>query len=75
MRIGLLCSRVRIEEKLILAAFRERGVEPERVDPRRVVLGLGETALDGCDAVLVNSAIAAAEKPLLATSFFTVFFA
>ena len=54
MRIGLLCSRVRIEEKLLLAAFRERGIEPERVDPRHVVLGLGETALDGCDAVLVR---------------------
>jgi [lysine-biosynthesis-protein LysW]--L-2-aminoadipate ligase len=37
-RIGILCSRVRVEEKLLLQAFRARGAEPERIDDAEVVL-------------------------------------
>ena len=29
-RVGVLISRMRVEEKLLLEAFRERGVEPEQ---------------------------------------------
>ena len=54
MRIGLLCSRVRIEEKLILAALRERDIDFERVDARQVVLGSEANGLGDCDAVLVR---------------------
>lgn len=54
MRIGLLCSRVRVEEKLILAALLERGVENERIDARRAILDLGADDLGGYDAVLVR---------------------
>ena len=39
-RIGILCSRVRVEEKLLLQAFRARGVEPERIDDDEVVLDI-----------------------------------
>ena len=35
-RIGILCSRVRVEEKLLLQAFRARGAEPERIDDAEV---------------------------------------
>ena len=32
MRIGVLCSRIRLEERLILEALRDRGVAVERLD-------------------------------------------
>lgn len=37
-RIGMLCSRLRVEEKLLLQAFRSRGVEVERIDDSTLVL-------------------------------------
>jgi [lysine-biosynthesis-protein LysW]--L-2-aminoadipate ligase len=57
IKIGLFCSRVRVEEKLILAALRERGVDFARVDPRKVSFDLvspGGDDLSGYDAVLVR---------------------
>ena len=36
MRVGILYSRVRAEEKLIVQAFRARGIEPEMLDVRRI---------------------------------------
>ncbi|MDY7040729.1 MAG: hypothetical protein SVX38_07690, partial [Chloroflexota bacterium] len=40
MKIGVLCSRVRVEEKMIFAALRERGVDFERIDTRKVAFEL-----------------------------------
>jgi [lysine-biosynthesis-protein LysW]--L-2-aminoadipate ligase len=37
-RIGVLCSRIRVEEKLLLQALRARGAEPERIDDDQAVL-------------------------------------
>jgi [lysine-biosynthesis-protein LysW]--L-2-aminoadipate ligase len=37
-RIGILCSRIRVEEKLLLQALRARGAEPERIDDDQVSL-------------------------------------
>ena len=60
VRIGLLCSRVRLEEKLLLASLRARGVDHKRIDARRVIAGThgacGNLAasLEQCDAVLVR---------------------
>jgi [lysine-biosynthesis-protein LysW]--L-2-aminoadipate ligase len=54
MKIGVLCSRVRVEEKLILAALRERDVDHERIDARKVAFELGDTAMGEYDAVLVR---------------------
>jgi [lysine-biosynthesis-protein LysW]--L-2-aminoadipate ligase len=57
IKVGLLCSRVRVEEKLILAALRERGVDFARVDPRKVsfdLAGSGGDDLSGYDGVLVR---------------------
>ena len=54
MKLGLLCSRVRVEEKQILAALRERNVDFERIDPRSLALDLGDPTLAGYDAVLVR---------------------
>jgi len=53
MRVGVLCSRVRVEEKLIFQALRERGVEGERVDVNTITLGLSE-GINGYDVVLVR---------------------
>ena len=54
MKIGVLCSRVRLEEKLILGALRKRNVGFDRVDARSVVLDLSGAALRGYDACLVR---------------------
>ena len=57
IKIALLCSRVRVEEKLILAALRERGADFVRVDPRKVsfdLTGPGGDDLSGYDGVLVR---------------------
>jgi [lysine-biosynthesis-protein LysW]--L-2-aminoadipate ligase len=53
-RIGVLCSRVRVEEKMLLAALRERQVDHERLDPRKLILDLQGNGVDEYDAVLVR---------------------
>lgn len=55
MKIGILYSRKRVEEKMITAAFDARDVAWERVDPRAVSFEIGgEGALGVYDAVLVR---------------------
>jgi len=54
VRIAVLCSRVRVEEKKIFAALRERGVAYERIDPRKVTFEVGGDGLGDHDAVLVR---------------------
>ena len=38
MRIGLLHSLIRVEEKLLIGAFRNAGVEPVMIDDRKLIL-------------------------------------
>ena len=40
-RIAILCSRVRVEEKLLFAAFEALGVEVERYDEREIAAQVG----------------------------------
>lgn len=40
MRIGMLCSRIRVEEKLLLQAFAQRGIEVERIDDGEIIFDL-----------------------------------
>ena len=54
MKVGLLCSILRKEEKLLLEEFRRRGVAPEIVDDRELVFRLDSRHLD-FDAVLERS--------------------
>lgn len=54
MKIGVVCSRVRIEEKTILAALRERGVEFEKVDTRHLTFDLSHGQPSNWDVVLVR---------------------
>jgi len=55
VKIGVMCSRVRVEEKMLFTALQERGVDYDRIDPREVVFELvGGNGLDRYDAVLVR---------------------
>jgi len=45
--IGVLSSRLRVEEKLLCEALRERGVAYERVDSRRLAFELGCNGVNG----------------------------
>src|SRR5688572_4112536 len=52
--VGVLLSRVRVEEKLLLSALETRNVDVVRFDDRELVLDLGNPspALARCDVVL-----------------------
>jgi [lysine-biosynthesis-protein LysW]--L-2-aminoadipate ligase len=54
MKIGVLCSRVRVEEKMIFQALRERRVEFDRIDVRRLILAPDDTTLEDYDAILIR---------------------
>lgn len=56
-KIGVLCSRVRLEEKMLFSALEDQGVDYERFDSRKLILDLnggGADHLRTCDAVLVR---------------------
>lgn len=42
MRIGVLCSRIRVEEKLIFAEFEQRGIEYVKINDDEAVFDLNE---------------------------------
>jgi [lysine-biosynthesis-protein LysW]--L-2-aminoadipate ligase len=55
MRIGILCSRVRLEEKLIFGALRERGIAFDKIDVRHLTFDLSNVIPKiNCDGVLVR---------------------
>ncbi|MEC9373977.1 MAG: RimK family alpha-L-glutamate ligase, partial [Planctomycetota bacterium] len=43
MRIGLLYARIRVEEKMLIEAFRKRGIELELIDVEQIKFDLHET--------------------------------
>ena len=56
--LALLCSQVRAEEKLLLAACDQRGIEMEILDDRKLVWSAAGTLLQpltGYDVVLIRS--------------------
>jgi [lysine-biosynthesis-protein LysW]--L-2-aminoadipate ligase len=53
-KIGLVCSRVRMEEKILLRALREREIEFDRLDPREMTLDAGGDFAAEYAAVLVR---------------------
>jgi [lysine-biosynthesis-protein LysW]--L-2-aminoadipate ligase len=54
MRIGVLCSRIRVEEKLIFAQFERRGIDYIRIDDDDVIFDLNRGRYD-YDIVLERS--------------------
>ncbi|MBN1814259.1 MAG: lysine biosynthesis protein LysX [Anaerolineae bacterium] len=53
-KIGILCSRVRIEEKLILEKLRERGIPFDKIDVRDVVFNLQNADWSQYSVVLIR---------------------
>ncbi len=58
MRIVVLCSRVRVEEKLLFAALEARSVEYDRVDPDSLVFELGNAGSGWSDGGQPRYAVA-----------------
>jgi [lysine-biosynthesis-protein LysW]--L-2-aminoadipate ligase len=46
VKVGILYSRVRVEEKLLLEAFDKRGIAYDLLDDREVVLDMGKPSLN-----------------------------
>lgn len=58
MKIGVLMSRVRLDEKMLLDALQRRGVPWERLDDDEMVFNVnanGNKPLKDCDVVLIRS--------------------
>ncbi len=51
-RVGILMSRVRVEEKLLVEELGRRGIEPVVLDDREIVFALERNGLTGVDVVL-----------------------
>jgi [lysine-biosynthesis-protein LysW]--L-2-aminoadipate ligase len=54
VRIGVLCSRIRVEEKLLLRALEERGADVQRIDDSALIIDSARP-LPLCDLVLDRS--------------------
>jgi [lysine-biosynthesis-protein LysW]--L-2-aminoadipate ligase len=54
MKIGILCSRIRVEEKLLFEAFENLGISVVRLDEREIAARVGEYAPE-VDVVLERS--------------------
>jgi [lysine-biosynthesis-protein LysW]---L-2-aminoadipate ligase len=52
MRIGVLVSRIRVEEKLLFKEFDRRNLAYELIDDRKLILDLQERTLGGFDVVV-----------------------
>jgi [lysine-biosynthesis-protein LysW]--L-2-aminoadipate ligase len=52
MKIAMLLSRVRVEEKLLLAAFEKQGQQVEIIDDRKVVFDLHQNGWKNYDVVV-----------------------
>lgn len=52
MKIGVLYSRVRYEEKLIIEALRQRGIDHDLIDDREIVFNLTPSSRNGHNGTL-----------------------
>ncbi|MFC7176435.1 lysine biosynthesis protein LysX [Halosegnis marinus] len=69
MRIGMLYSRIRRDEKLLLSELRERGHEVTKIDVRKQRFGLGEPPADFADLDLVVDRCLATSRSRYVTRF------
>jgi [lysine-biosynthesis-protein LysW]--L-2-aminoadipate ligase len=46
MKVGMLCSRIRVEEKLLIQEMRKRGIDFEIIDDRKIVLEIHRNGWD-----------------------------
>jgi len=52
VKIGLLASRIRVEEKLLMKELDSRGLDYERIDDRELILELGNNSMQRFDVVI-----------------------
>jgi [lysine-biosynthesis-protein LysW]---L-2-aminoadipate ligase len=52
VKIGLLVSRIRVEEKLLMKELDSRGLDYERIDDRQLIFELGKNTLSRFDVVV-----------------------
>ena len=69
MKIGLLYSRIRKDEKLLLTELRDRGHAVEKIDVRRQTFDIGEAGEVFSDLDLVLDRCLATSRSLYATRF------
>ena len=73
MQLGLLYSRIRKDEKLLLGELRERGHDVVKIDVRDVVFGLTEAPELIADLDLVVDRCLATSRSLYATRFLSAY--
>ncbi|WP_144925537.1 lysine biosynthesis protein LysX [Halorubrum salsamenti] len=69
MQVGILYSRIRKDEKLLLGELRERGHEVTKIDVRKERFGLESTTADVGDLDLVVDRCLSTSRSLYATKF------
>ena len=69
MNIGILYSRIRKDEKLLLSELRDRGHEVTKIDVRRQQFGLTDPPADFADVDLVVDRCLATSRSTYATQF------
>ncbi len=52
MRVGLLVSRIRVEEKLLIKELQKRGIDYDLIDDRKLILEFGAPSLKEYDVVV-----------------------
>ena len=68
MRIGLLHSRIRVEEKLLLSEFEKIGADVEMIDARRLVLALDDPGPMAQFDVVLDRCLSHSQSLTVATS-------
>jgi [lysine-biosynthesis-protein LysW]--L-2-aminoadipate ligase len=69
MRVGILYSRIRKDEKLLLNELRDRGHEVEKIDVRKERFGLESTTANVADLDIVVDRCLSTSRSLYATQF------
>ncbi len=69
MHVGILYSRIRRDEKLLLSELRDRGHEVEKIDVRKQQFGLDRMTTDVSELDLVIDRCLATSRSLYATEF------
>ncbi|MHB1294880.1 MAG: lysine biosynthesis protein LysX [Anaerolineae bacterium] len=57
MQVAMLLSRVRVEEKLLVQAFEQRGVQPTIIDDRELIFDLHDSSPMRCYDVVIERCI------------------
>ncbi|AFZ72817.1 lysine biosynthesis protein LysX [Natronobacterium gregoryi] len=73
LQIGILYSRIRKDEKLLLSELRERGHEVEKIDIRNQEFAVGKVPEAFADLDLVVDRCLATSRSLYATTFFETY--